>query len=834
MLVTRPGRVLAALALLTLATVPLVAKLRLDTDIVDLFPQGSADAQAFARFSRAFVAEQMLLVLIEGDDAAALTKLADQLAPALASAPEVAEVRWRVSAATGTLLKDHLLALLDDDELQTAATRLSAENVDRQARRLRSLLSAPGGSSLAPLLTADPLELLPLVQQRLSHGLPVDAASGYFRSGDGKALILYVRPRAPTADYLADRALLDRAATLARKFGARVVGDGKFHGGSQPEVGFTGACAFWMYYRDWLHRDMQLSTIVSALAVLVLFGLFFRAVRALPLVALPLGVGVVWTAAAAELLYGRINAVSLAFATILVSIGIDLPIQLYNRLREELAHSPPLPALETTVRALAGPSLTATLAPAAVFFACALSSYRGLSELGALAGVGLILNWVAMLTLFPSLLAILPSRWWARVSPAQPGRGLLASLGALAGRHPRMLLAGAALVGVAALPLAARVRFDRALLSQPPSMPPVRVQNELERRFGGGQRSLVVLVESNDRHGGRETALAQADAWLPALDRLRQDGLIRSYSTIASLFPAPSTQAQRRQRLAALAGPDASTRLARALEGAGFTLEPFQPFLRQLQTAPPPLTLDDPAAAELGFIVRGQVHSSPAGTTIASYAYASPGMEARVAEALRDFGRAHGLDAAVTGAPVLEGALVSLLAGDTVRVTAVSAFAVALLLALYYRRGRPWLAVMLPLLLAWICFAAALALLGLPLNLFNLLSVPLVIGYGIDDHVFIVHRFEDDPARGTGYALATTGRAIVLTSLSTMAGFAGLAAARFDGLRLLGLSGALAVAFCLFAAFAVLPALLTLLYRGAATRATAASASPAPPTSDSP
>ena len=53
-------------------------------------------------------------------------------------------------------------------------------------------------------------------------------------------------------------------------------------------------------------------------------------------VAIPLVVGVVWTAAAAELLYGRINAVSLAFGTILVSIGIDVPIQLYNRLREEL------------------------------------------------------------------------------------------------------------------------------------------------------------------------------------------------------------------------------------------------------------------------------------------------------------------------------------------------------------------------------------------------------------------------------------------------------------------------------------------------------------------
>jgi predicted RND superfamily exporter protein len=120
-LVTRPGRALGYALVATLLVVPLLLRLRLDTDVVDLFPQRSAEAQAFARFSRAFVAEQMLLILVESDDAAALTSFADRFAPALAQAPEVAEVRWRVSAATGLVLRDHLLALLSDDELATAA-----------------------------------------------------------------------------------------------------------------------------------------------------------------------------------------------------------------------------------------------------------------------------------------------------------------------------------------------------------------------------------------------------------------------------------------------------------------------------------------------------------------------------------------------------------------------------------------------------------------------------------------------------------------------------------------------------------------------------------------
>jgi len=798
--------VLLLALLATAALVPLLLKLRIDADVVDLFPQKSGEASAFARFSRAFVAEQTLLVLVEGDDPVKLRAFADEYAHALQQSPDVSEVRWRVSSATGELLRDHLLSLLTDDELATAIARLEPGAVEAQARRLRSLLSAPGGSSLAPILTTDPLELLPLISSRLSHGLPVDARSGYLQSADGKALMLYVRPHAPTSDYRADRRLIDDAGAMAQRLGARVSHDGRFHGGAQPEVSFTGACAFWMYYQDWLHRDMQLSTVLSAVAVLVLFGIFFRAVRALPLVALPLIVGLVWTAAAAELLYGRINAVSLAFGTILVSIGIDVPIQLYNRLREELLTQPPLEALATTVRVLAGPSLTATLAPAAVFFACALSSYRGLGELGVLAGIGLLFNWLAMMTLFPALLARLPSRWWARPAHASRTGGLLGRLGRAAETRPRLVLVCAAVVGAAAAPLATHAHFDRRLLSQPQSMPPVRVQAELERKFGERDRALIVLVEDADK----TRALERADAWLGEVERLRKDGMVRSYSSISALFPAPATQAAKRETLLRKGGAGGAERLEHALAAAGFDTSLFAPFLKQLAAGAPPLTLDDPAARELGFLVRAHVHDDAHGRTVATYVYPAAGADARVVAALREFA-AGPTGGVVTGAPVLEGILLSLLQRDTMRVTGASALAVALLLALYYRRLRPWLAVMLPLTLAWVLFAAALAALDLPLNLYNLLAVPLVIGYGIDDHIFLVHRYEAEPSRGAGHALATTGRAIVLTSLSTMAGFAGLAVARFDGLRLLGLSGALAVLLCLLAAFAVLPALLTLL-----------------------
>lgn len=806
--VKRPGRVLGAALLISLALVPLVLRIRLDTDVVKMVPQNNEAAQAFARFARTFVAEQVLIALVESDDSAALDQFADRYGAALAALPRVEEVRYRLKSESAVFMRDHLTQLVTSDEIDALAPRVTREALFAQARKLRGLLSAPGGSALAPIVTADPLELLPVVAERLSSGLPVDTRSGYFKSADGRALMIYVRPKGGSYDVEANRALIAAATQAAQSLGATVT-EGEFRG-KGVTVSFTGACAYTLYYRDWLHRDASLSTPVSAIAVLLLFALFFRSLSVLPLVAVPLFFGLLWTAAAAYLLYGRVNAVSLTFGTVLLSIGIDFPIQIYNRLREELGDHPPLEALERTLRTLAAPSLTATLGPALVFFACALSDYRGLADLGVLAGIGLILNLVAMLTVFPALLALLPPTWWARADKSSGSGRLLGAIGRAAGKRPRTILLLAGLAVAASVPLLMRLEFDRRLISiHPQSMPPVKTENEMSRRFGGREKMAVALVEDADL----ERALERADAWAAGAERLRKAGVLRGYQSMSSLFPSLKTQAERRAQWEKLGAQRVARDLRDALETAGFDAAPFAPFLSQLESAPAPIVLADAQKYDLDFLVRNHVHDEPSLRRVATFFFPPAGAESRgPRDALIAFSHTP-TGGVVTGVPILEEVLRAIVIADTVRVTAVSVAAVALLLLVYYRRWRPWVAVMVPLLFAWALFGAALAALGLPLNLFNLLAVPLVIGYGIDDHIFIVHRHLDHPSGDPGRALASTGRAVVLTCLATIAGFAGMAVARIDGLKLFGTSGALAVACCLLGAVVVLPALLALLWR---------------------
>lgn len=827
----RPRLLLAALLLLSALCAPFLRRIDLQGDLVDLLPRSSPAAQTFATFNRQLAAGQELIVLVTCQDPERLIAFADRYAAAVSRHPEVQQVTYRIAKDSLRYLRDHLLLLLNDAELDELGRRLTPEALQQRAAELRSLLSAPGGSSLAPLLTADPLELTPLITARLSSGLQVDARSGYLRTADGTALLIKIRPRfAPLLWERGERLVAELGALAVEHGGA--VAETEFASTPTPRVAFTGSYAFPPFFRRYMEQDMTRSTLLSVGAVLLLFGVFFRSLRILPVVLLPLALAGLWTAVAAALLFGRISAVSMAFATILVAIGIDVPIQLYNRLREELAQAAraaappraPGDVVRQTVCMLASPSIVATLGPALVFFCCGLSDFRGLNQLGILAAVGLCLNCVAMLTVFPALLLVLPERLWLGKLPALATArdGWLAALGRLGARWPRPVLLGAVGLFGLAVPFMLRADLGRELLSMDlGGMPPALVQQEVSRRFGEHQRFLVALIQDADP----EKALERADAWLDAVEKLRQRGALRGYEALGTLVPAGATQAHRQERLRRLEPPAAAARLAAALDAAGFDAEPFKDFLDLLRAAgAATLSMRELAATELGFLVRSHVADvpadpatgSPAQRLVALFLFAAADETlAPTLAALQEIaaGPAGGT---LTGLPLLEDQLRTLLRRDLRRITGLSVLAVALLLLAYYRRLRPFLAVFLPLSLSWVLFGAALHLLGLPLHLYNLLAVPLVIGYGIDDHIFLVHRHEAlaKVKRDPAFVLATTGRAIVLTTLSTMAGFLGLLPAHFAGLRQLGLCGALAVLLCLLAAFLVLPALLALLWPG--------------------
>jgi uncharacterized protein len=118
---------------------------------------------------------------------------------------------------------------------------------------------------------------------------------------------------------------------------------------------------------------------------------------------------------------------------------------------------------------------------------------------------------------------------------------------------------------------------------------------------------------------------------------------------------------------------------------------------------------------------------------------------------------------------------------------------------------------LLPLVCGMIWMVGLMVLAGIPFNPANIMCLPLMVGIGVAYGIYIVQRYRQE-GEATFYG-KSTGRAVILSALTTIAGFASLILGQHQGIRSLGLVMTIGVAACLFASLVMLPALLEVARR---------------------
>jgi len=99
----------------------------------------------------------------------------------------------------------------------------------------------------------------------------------------------------------------------------------------------------------------------------------------------------------------------------------------------------------------------------------------------------------------------------------------------------------------------------------------------------------------------------------------------------------------------------------------------------------------------------------------------------------------------------------------------------------------------------------------IPFNPANIMTLPLVVGVGVTNGIHILNRFAEE--QNPGILARSTGKAVLLSGLTTIAGFGSLITAKHQGIASLGLVMAVGTATCMVAGLTFLPALLNYLAR---------------------
>ncbi len=226
---------------------------------------------------------------------------------------------------------------------------------------------------------------------------PADA--GYFLSDDKSLLFILVEsPKGDKGSFVGDQQAIDAVRGAIARLHA-----------SYPTIqaGVTGGPALSNDEMSAAFHDSQIATLLAfALTLLVMTLAFMRVWKPILMLGV-LAVSLGWSLGIVTLTVGHLTIFSVMFISIVVGIGIDYGIYFLFRYEEEIFLGRNLrEALELTA-ARTGPGMAiGALTAGGTFFVLLLTDFRGIQELGFIAGTSILLSWLSMMTLFPAVLVL--------------------------------------------------------------------------------------------------------------------------------------------------------------------------------------------------------------------------------------------------------------------------------------------------------------------------------------------------------------------------------------------------------------------------------------------
>jgi predicted RND superfamily exporter protein len=569
-----PRRFLLLAVLLTVAAALAWTRFRFSADLTDLLPSDSEAARAFRTFRDAFGQSDQLVVaaIAEQDvDASAWTaRLRERL-----------ERRDEIRAVSSgpleslTQFAEHVLpaagfAYLQPDEAARLHDTLTDEGLARAFARDVQLLAQSPGLETSELVRRDPLFLRELLAGREGGASGGAIGAGGLGSGgdDAAFAVLVIAGHRPAQD-------LDESRRLVAAVEAEIAALG-VPGGLR--LLRTGGYAIAVEDSARVRHDLTSSTGSSVVLVLTLFFLGFRGLWPLLFAGLPLLLGIAWAYGLFLALRGGITMLTAVGPAMLVGLG-DFGVHLYAELKQARAEGMPRELARRAMLERTAPRLAlAALTSASCFLAFGLTGFRGLADLGLLAGIGLLCCLVAFLILFPLLVA--------RHDPPR-GRAPLSyvtdAVAAAPLRWPRLALAIAAAVTLAAGGVLASRGIPSfttdARLLHAKSSPAFDALEEIGRRVPRPLVPWVVVAEGAD-----PVELADRFARLEArLVPLRASGELLAFELPTRVLPPPSVQQATFARLRDLDPAATAAAFRREAEEAGFDPDAFPVLERSLR-----------------------------------------------------------------------------------------------------------------------------------------------------------------------------------------------------------------------------------------------------------
>ncbi|OVE78685.1 multidrug RND transporter [bacterium I07] len=626
----------------------------------------------------------------------------------------------------------------------------------------------------------------------------------------------------------------------------------------EVEAGLTGMIPIGHDEMVYAEKSLGYTTLIALMAIFILLVFSLRMWAAPVLAIVNLIVGIIWAIGATAILVGQLNIMTSMMAVILLGLGIDFAIHLISGFTEWRAAGAGIQdAMERTFLHSGKGVITGGLTTACAFLTLVISSSRGMKEMGLVTGIGLIAILVNTFLCLPVLLVVrekIENRRHGNETSTLMTKDLsfrnLGRTGLWLSRHHKLTLCVAVIVTMFMIWQSSHITFDHNYMNiEPEGLTSIALQDTVLDHFDLSMDYALILTDNPDESGKlsakcrKMNTVAMTDdisLYLPSREeQLKRVVHVKSVhqqmkkTIVKNVLHAGDWAAMRAeldrlqsnvmeiQDMAYLGGQDRVDRKCQRLVGdpdneqkSGIIFELFESDHYQSSMAAGRMSdLNRYWAPYYRDRVLGMSNSE-----MIDFDDLPPSILDRYSNAARDqflvtvFPSGNiwqdseflkmfveDLESAsdrATGMPPVFRALIEIIGRDGQNALILTLLLVFILLWIDFKNPRLALLAMLPLAAGLFWMVGLMHLFGQQFTVMNVMGLPMILGIGIDDGVHIVHRWISEGKGRIKTVFSSTGKAILLTSLTTMLAFGSLTFSVWRGFAHLGTALFLGVGAC--------------------------------------
>jgi predicted RND superfamily exporter protein len=645
----------------------------------------------------------------------------------------------------------------------------------------------------------------------------------------------------------------------------------------EVKAGLTGMIPLGRDEMVYGQQSMGYTSIIAFIAILILLILSFRMWAAPLFAILNLAVGLIWAIGLAAILVKSLNIMTSMVTVILIGLGIDFSIHIISIFTENRSIGKPInKSLEDTFLKSGKGILTGGLTTSAAFFALVISSSRGMKEVGIVSSVGLLAILIVTFLFLPSLLVLRERRLEKKLAEgkikSKPvykdislrvfGKGC----SWLSGNYTVTIIC-VVFITIFLLVSAFRISFDHNYMNmEPKGLTSITLQDTILDKFDLSMDYALILADSVEESREMTKALKNIKSaaiiddismYFPSLEEqqkriphiqeinrsissavIANDILDTELNQVISELDRLEMNIMEIQDMAYMGGQDKVDRKCSEIVGnpedpqslsiiAQFIdslennrqsglkgLKEFQkyaaPYFKESvlkMASTKNIALDDLPASVL------DRYANRDRTQFLLTVFPAENIWTDVNFLHRFTSDLDRVSNKATGMPPVMQELIRVIGNDGKNAALLTDFVVFLLLWLDFRIFKYAIVAMIPLVAGVIWMIGLMHLVSMQLTVVNVMGLPMIIGIGIDYGVHIVHRWRFEGSKKVNQIFASTGKAIFLTSITTMLAFGSLIFSIWRGFGSLGGAMFIGVGACFLSTVIILPGIIGFLER---------------------